>query len=122
MPVFTVPFPLGAVHPPAPFNQVEDEQDPVHSPMTFVLVAVASAPVVVVLTTIPVPKVAQFWFEVPSVRLAVLATPVPPYAGATSVPCHTPVAIVPTEVSDPVTPSWMFPAEVLVKVYVNPLV
>lgn len=62
--------------------------------------AFESAPVVVVFFTIPVPRVAQFWFELPNVSVAVFATPVPPLFAAMVVPDQVPVVIVPTEASE----------------------
>lgn len=55
-------------------------QVPVQSATTSAAAASESAPVAVVVLTIPVPNVAQFWLEVPRVKVAVLATPVPPLA------------------------------------------
>ena len=43
--------------------------------------AIDFAPVVVVFMTMPVPSVAQFMFAVPSVWVAVFATPLPPLPG-----------------------------------------
>ena len=81
--VVTVPEPPGAAQAPSPRKKVVLLQVPVHNPITSADAASVIAPVVVVFFTIPVPRVAQFWLLVPSVRVAVLPIPVPPLAAVT---------------------------------------
>lgn len=63
---------------PSPRRKVEDEHVPDQRPYTSAATASEIAPVVVVFFTIPVPREAQLWLLVPSVNVAVFATPVPP--------------------------------------------
>lgn len=85
-PVVNPEMPLPVVaHAPSPRRNVLLEQDPDHNAYTSDEMAVLMAPVVVVFLTIPVPSVAQFWFEVPSVCVAVFATPDPPPPGVSGV-------------------------------------
>jgi len=73
----TVPAPLALWHAPSAPRYSEPEQ-PENKAIISELAASVIAPVVVVFLTMPVPSVAQFWLLLPSVRVAVLSTPVPP--------------------------------------------